>query len=70
MTHTERQIEALRAYVQGDSSEPVVIAAFRDVPADDRTTLFGRHRDELSRINQPRLVMLESMLLPLESRGH
>lgn len=59
---------ALRAYVSGDTSEPVVLSAFRDIPPEERTVLLDRHRRELEAIDAPRLLILESMLLPLEHR--
>ena len=62
------RLSAARAYVLGDSSEPVLISAFRDVTAADRTRLLSRHRRELEAIDAPRLTILESMLLPLEQR--
>jgi hypothetical protein len=62
------RLDAARAYVMGDSSEPVVLSAFRDVPSDERTLLIIRHRRELEAIDAPRLTILESMLLPLEKR--
>lgn len=60
---------ALRAYVTGDSSEPVVISAFRDMPPGDRASLVKAHRRELEAIDGARLLILESMLLPLEERA-
>lgn len=63
-----RALAALRAYVHGDSSEPVVLSAFRDVPAHERTEIVGRHRRELEAIDAGRLLILESVLLPLVSR--
>ncbi|HEX2022804.1 MAG TPA: hypothetical protein VHH36_08815 [Candidatus Thermoplasmatota archaeon] len=59
---------ALRAYVKGDSSEPVVLSAFRGVPPDERARLVSRHRGELREIDGARLVILESMILPLDDR--
>lgn len=65
----ERQgAAALRAYVAGDSSEPVVLSAFRGVSADDRSALVDRHRRELADLDRARLVILESMILPLDRR--
>ena len=71
MDRTREQVgvAALRAYVAGDSSEPVVLSAFRDVPAEDRADLVRRHRVELEQIDGARLLILESMLLPLEHRS-
>lgn len=63
------QIDALRAYVLGDTSEPVVLSAFRNVPAEERTTLLSRHRSELEAIDDARLTILESVLLPFEKRS-
>lgn len=61
--------EALRAYVTGDSSEPVVLSAFRGIPFEERTALLGLHRRDLEAIDGARLLILESMLLPLEHRS-
>jgi hypothetical protein len=61
-------IHALKAYVTGDSSEPVVLSAFRDVPPQERVVLVKAHRRELEAIDGARLLILESMLLPLEER--
>lgn len=63
-----RSANALRAYVTGETSEPVVLSAFRDVPLEERTQVIGRHRDELEQIDGARLLILESMLLPWEHR--
>lgn len=60
--------EALRAYVAGDGAEPDALAAFKGVPLDERAALVSRHRGELSRIDGARLLILESMLLPLDHR--
>jgi len=68
MTPKAVQVDALRAYVLGDSSEPVVLSAFHDVPADERTTVLSSHRSELEAIDGARLAILESMLLPFEKR--
>lgn len=62
-------VRALRAYVEGDSSEPIILSAFREVPLEDRTLLVGRHRAELEAIDNARLLILESMLLPLAHRS-
>lgn len=62
------EFEALRAYVSGDSSEPVVLSAFRRVPPEERARIVARHRGELERIDNARLTILESMLLPLDDR--
>lgn len=64
----KRGIEALRAYVTGDSSEPVVLSAFRGIALEERSALFTRRRDELAAIDGARLLIAESMLLPLEHR--
>lgn len=64
-----RGLAALRAYVTGESSEPIVLSAFRDVPFEDRTELVSRARPELEAIDGARLLILESMLLPLEHRS-
>ncbi len=64
----KRGIAALRGYVAGDLSEPAVISAFRDVPADERSVLVTKHRPELARIDAPRLLILESMLLRFDER--
>lgn len=61
-------VDALRAYVSGDSSEPVVLSAFRDVSLDERSQLVKRHRQELEAIDGARLLILESMILPLSDR--
>jgi hypothetical protein len=68
MDALQKRADALRAYVKGESSEPIVIAAFRGVPPRDRSELVARHRSELAAIDGARLVILESMLLPLEQR--
>lgn len=60
--------QAMRAYVAGDSSEPVVISAFRNVPAQERSQIVTRHRRELEEIDQGRTLILESMLLPWDDR--
>ncbi len=60
---------ALRAYVSGESSEPIVISAFRDVPAEERSEIVSRHRRELEAIDGGRLLILESMLLPWDARS-
>lgn len=66
----ERQgLAALRAYVSGETSEPVVLSAFRDVPPEDRAALVSRARIELEAIDGARLLILESMILPLEHRS-
>jgi hypothetical protein len=62
------RLDAARAYVAGESSEPILLSAFRGVSAEDRTVLISRHRRELEAIDAPRLTILESMLLPLEKR--
>ncbi|GEM_PF-4642769 len=62
------RLDAALAYVKGDSSEPVLLSAFRDVSVEDRTRLLSRHHRELEAIDEPRLAILESMLLPLEQR--
>lgn len=64
----ESGLAALRAYVAGDSSEPVVISAFRDVPPRERVDILTRHRDELVAIDGARTLILESLLLPLPDR--
>lgn len=66
--HETRGVAALRAYVRGDSSEPVVISAFRGVPPEERSEIVSRHRPELEAIDGGRLLILESMLLPWEHR--
>ena len=69
-SHRETQVvRALKAYVEGDSSEPVVISALKEVALEERGALVGRHRAELEAIDGARLVILESMLLPLEQRS-
>lgn len=68
MDNDSLRIDAARAYVMGESSEPVVISAFRGVPGDERADLISRHRRELAAIDAPRLTILESMLLPLDDR--
>lgn len=65
----ETSVSALRAYVSGETSEPVVLSAFRDVPAQERVRLVSRHRRELEAIDGARLVILESVLLPWEARS-
>lgn len=62
-------LDALRAYVLGDSSEPIVISAFREVDPEERADLVSRHRGELEAIDGARLLILESVLLPLEARS-
>lgn len=64
----KRSAEALRAYVSGESSEPLVLSAFRGIPAEERSVLVTRHRDALAAIDGARLLILESMLLPFEHR--
>lgn len=64
----KRTSEALRAYVTGESSEPLVLSAFRGIALEDRSALVTRHRDELAAIDGARLLILESMLLPFEHR--
>lgn len=58
----------MKAYVAGDTSEPVLISEFRAVPIEERTWILSRHRDELEAIDGARLTILESVLLPLEDR--
>lgn len=65
---SRREIDALKAYVIGDSSEPVLLSAFRGVPLEERTRILTQHRAELERIDDARLTILESMLLPLDDR--
>lgn len=62
-------IAALRAYVMGDTSEPVILSAFRGVSPVERTELVSRHRHELEKIDPGRLLILESVLLPLDARS-
>ncbi|HWH08771.1 MAG TPA: hypothetical protein VNX21_06190 [Candidatus Thermoplasmatota archaeon] len=64
----KRGAEALRAYVSGESSEPVVLSEFRGIALEERSGLILRHRDELAAIDGARLLIAESMLLPLEHR--
>lgn len=64
-----RGVEALRAYVTGDSSEPIVISAFREFPRDETEELVIRHRSELEAIDGARLTILESVLLPFAKRS-
>lgn len=59
---------ALRAYVSGDFEEIQAMSAFKEIPVEERVTIFERHRGELAGTNRGRLVILESMLLPLDSR--
>lgn len=66
--HETRGVAALRAYVLGETSEPIVLSAFRDVPPEERTEIVSRHRHELEEIDGGRLLILESMLLPWEHR--
>lgn len=69
-TVRERQgVRALRAYVAGESSEPMVISAFRDVPPSERVQLVNRHRHELAAIDGARLLILESMIVPFDQRA-
>lgn len=63
-----KDVAALRAYVTGDSSEPIVLSAFRSVPMEERSRIIAEHREELERIDGARLTILESMLLPLDDR--
>lgn len=68
----QREIEgmkALRAYVAGDTSEPVILSAFRQIPFEERGDLLSRHRGELEAIDGGRLVIVESMLLPWDARS-
>lgn len=67
--HERAGIAALRAYVTGETSEPIVISAFRDVPLEERAVLVSRARPELEAIDGARLLILESMILPLEHRS-
>lgn len=64
----KRGVDALRAYVAGDSSEPMVISAFRAIPLEERSVLVRRHRAELAAIDGGRLLIAESLLLPLDHR--
>lgn len=68
-TRERRGIAALRAYVLGDTSEPVVLSAFRDVTFDERTEIVTRHRRELEGLDDARLLIAESLLLPLDARS-
>ncbi|HET6403411.1 MAG TPA: hypothetical protein VFH78_02085 [Candidatus Thermoplasmatota archaeon] len=68
-TRERKGIAALRAYVTGESSEPIVLSAFHDVPLEERAVLVSRARHELEAIDGARLLILESMLLPLEHRS-
>lgn len=61
-------LRAMMAYVQGDSSEPVVLSALRGVTLEDRSVVVSRHRAELAAVDGARLLILESMLLPLAQR--
>lgn len=61
--------EALRAYVRGDSSEPILLSAFRSYGFEERSALVGKHRGELTQIDDARATILESMLLPLGERS-
>lgn len=61
-------LRALRAYVAGDTSEPIILSAFREVPLEERSGLVESHRHELQAIDDARLLILESMLLPLDHR--
>ncbi|HUR68699.1 MAG TPA: hypothetical protein VM370_05585 [Candidatus Thermoplasmatota archaeon] len=60
---------ALRAYVAGETSEPIVLSAFRDVPPGERSAIVSRHRGELQAIDDARLLILESMLVPWKDRA-
>jgi hypothetical protein len=64
----KRGADALRAYVSGESSEPIVLSAFRTIALEERSVLVRRHRAELAAIDGARLLIAESMLLPLEHR--
>lgn len=68
-TRERSGLRALRAYVTGETSEPVVVAAFRDVPPAARADLVSRHRGELAAIDGARLLILESMLVPFDQRS-
>lgn len=59
---------ALKDYVVGETSEPVVLSAFRAVPPEERSVILKRHRSELEAIDGARLVILESVLLPFKDR--
>lgn len=61
-------LRALRAYVAGDSSEPIILSAFRQVPLEERAPIVARHRHELQAIDDARLLIVESLLLPLDHR--
>lgn len=67
--HAMRGMDALRAYVAGDASEPVLLSAFREIPFEERGLLVSRHRGELEAIDGARLLILESMLLPWDDRS-
>ena len=62
-------VRALKAYVEGDSSEPVVLSAVKGVAWEERSHIVGQHRAELEAIDSSRLLILESMLLPLHDRA-
>jgi hypothetical protein len=64
----DRSLSALKAYVSGETSEPVVLSAFRGVPPAERSRIVSRYRGELRAIDEGRLVILESVLLPWEAR--
>lgn len=64
-----RRLDALKAYVAGDSSEPVLLSVFRDVPPSERSRLVSSHRRELEEIDDARLTILESVILPWDSRS-
>ena len=69
-THRELQVvRALRAYVEGDASEPVVLSACKGVDWEARSEIVGQHRAELEAIDPSRLLILESVLLPLAHRS-
>ena len=64
----KRGAMALRAYVAGDFAEVETLSAFKEIPAAERAALLRRDRRELAAIDAGRLLILESMLLPLDQR--
>lgn len=61
ITLQNRELEALYAYVRGDTSEPVVLSDLRGVPRDEVQRLLAEHRQELTKIDPARSVILESI---------
>ena len=59
---------ALRAYVAGDFAEVEALSAFKGITTEERAALLLRDRPQLAAIDPGRLLILESLLLPLDQR--